>query len=626
MKSLLLSRRSKILLCIVCLGISLPAHAAMGVLTLEQAEVLASDARAIPPDNSAWLPVTLPDNWHRTRPGWQGALWYRVRFPLALQANRNYAYSLPFARSAALEFYLNGALVGRTGEGATAPGSGAAVAPVIQPLSPSLLRDGENVFHVRATGFAQNRAGLPRLSVGEAGAVRQALEPRLVMSWLTYILGATVGLAGLLAFGLWRVRRRDPALGWFTFTALAWSALALTQILTRWVDLGVARELLFFLLNQGLAAPIAILSLRVMQRRIVWLERAIWIFYLVAVPAMLLLDRAWVTELRLVYNMANAALMTGMLGLAVATRSRPRPFSLWILVAALSWNIGVNLYDLARWHGLIDIDRPILSFLQLPGMLLVFCALVVQRHMFVVRSTDELNRDLERRVAEKTRAIEIHHEQQRTVEREQLIVRERGRILADMHDGLGASLVGLRRLIQSGRADQYELETRVDEALQEMRIAIDALEPVDGDIAAVLGNLRQRLQPTLERAGLQVVWQVGDLAPIENLTPAAIFAVQRALLEAFTNILKHADARTVTLSVQTDPAQQGVVITLSDDGKGFVPGVRGRGLNNIEQRIRAIGATAQIESVIGTGTRVTLHLPWQLPLELVTSPLALVAG
>jgi signal transduction histidine kinase len=256
--------------------------------------------------------------------------------------------------------------------------------------------------------------------------------------------------------------------------------------------------------------------------------------------------------------------------------------------------------------------------------LLVFCALVVQRHMFVVRSTDELNRDLERRVAEKTRAIEAHHEQLRRIEREQVIVRERGRILADMHDGLGASLVALRRLIQSGRADQRELEARVDEALQEMRIAIDALEPVDGDIAAVLGNLRQRLQPTLERAGLQVVWQVGDLVPIENLTPAAIFAVQRALLEAFTNILKHADARTVTLSVQTDPAQQGAEITLSDDGKGFAPGARGRGLSNIEQRIRAIGATAQIESVVGAGTRVTMHLPWRLPVE--PAPSLLVPG
>jgi len=148
--------------------------------------------------------------------------------------------------------------------------------------------------------------------------------------------------------------------------------------------------------------------------------------------------------------------------------------------------------------------------------------------MFVVRSTDELNRDLERR-SQRRRAQSSHHEQLRRVEREQLVVRERGRILADMHDGWGrACRAAAPDPVR--RADQRELEAARGQALQEMP-SRSMPSTVDGDIprcSAICAN-------AATHAGtrrLQVVWQVGDLAPIENLTPAGFRSAARLASKA----------------------------------------------------------------------------------------------
>ena len=116
---------------------------------------------------------------------------------------------------------------------------------------------------------------------------------------------------------------------------------------------------------------------------------------------------------------------------------------------------------------------------------------------------------------------------------------ERQRILADMHDGVGACLMGLLRHVQTGRADRASIEQRVQEALQEMRLAVDALQPREGDLAAVLGSLRYRLDDMIRSSGVTLAWDVDELPEVAELTPTAVFCVQRILLEAITNALKH---------------------------------------------------------------------------------------
>jgi signal transduction histidine kinase len=74
--------------------------------------------------------------------------------------------------------------------------------------------------------------------------------------------------------------------------------------------------------------------------------------------------------------------------------------------------------------------------------------------------------------------------------------------------------------------------------------------------------------------------------------------------------LRHARARDVTVTTHFDGSW--LQIGVSDDGIGFDEGsiVPGRGLQNLRQRARGLGGTVEILSSQGTGTTVTLRLPF----------------
>jgi signal transduction histidine kinase len=220
--------------------------------------------------------------------------------------------------------------------------------------------------------------------------------------------------------------------------------------------------------------------------------------------------------------------------------------------------------------------------------------------------------ELERRVAEKAREIEAYHAERDEIMRLQALARERQRIVSDMHDGLGASLVALLRYVQ-GKLPDAHIEQRVQEALQELRISIDALEPSAGDLGAVLGNLRYRLEPLLEPTGVRLEWDVGELPPIDALEPSAVFALQRIVLEAVANALKHSGATRVRLSAQAT-ANGGVEIRIEDDGRGFDASspAAGLGLTNMRARASRIRAKLDISSRPGDGTVVRLQIPQSL--------------
>ncbi len=50
------------------------------VTILERADAVASPAQQPPTDDASWRAVALPDNWYRSRPKFEGQLWYRMRF------------------------------------------------------------------------------------------------------------------------------------------------------------------------------------------------------------------------------------------------------------------------------------------------------------------------------------------------------------------------------------------------------------------------------------------------------------------------------------------------------------------------------------------------------------------
>ena len=124
----------------------------------------------------------------------------------------------------------------------------------------------------------------------------------------------------------------------------------------------------------------------------------------------------------------------------------------------------------------------------------------------------------------------------------------------------------------------------------------------------MLGNLRYRLEPRLKAHGIALDSQVADVPKLACLTPQNVLHVLRILQEAFTNVLKHAQAKVVR--VATSISEGGVSIDICDDGRGFDAGAGGpgHGLNSMRQRARAVGGDLSLHTS-SAGTTLSLRLP-----------------
>jgi signal transduction histidine kinase len=188
---------------------------------------------------------------------------------------------------------------------------------------------------------------------------------------------------------------------------------------------------------------------------------------------------------------------------------------------------------------------------------------------------------------------------------------ERQRIMRELHDGVGSHLVGLLNLAHSKQLDPQTMEEAVREALDEMRMAVDSMQASDINLPTAVANLRYRLQPRFDIAGIRTLWQIPEESAMPAMATADVFQWQRILLEAFTNVLKHSRAGhvVVVIAAQHEDERSGIVVEIRDDGVGLDGAANhGQGLRNMHHRAQAIGAQLSIETNPPHG--VAVRLSW----------------
>lgn len=201
----------------------------------------------------------------------------------------------------------------------------------------------------------------------------------------------------------------------------------------------------------------------------------------------------------------------------------------------------------------------------------------------------------------------------RTLEVSSAVAGERERMMREIHDGIGAGLVAA---IASAEKRGQENSTAIHAlkgALADLKIAVDSLEPCEGNVATLLASLRYRLEPELNKSGVRFEWKVDEVPQMDWLTAPNALHVLRIFQEAIVNIISHADASVITMACHLDfwLGHPGVQITMSDNGSGFNPELKssGHGRKNMEQRAEALGGQLRIASEIGKGSRISLWLP-----------------
>ena len=156
-----------------------------------------------------------------------------------------------------------------------------------------------------------------------------------------------------------------------------------------------------------------------------------------------------------------------------------------------------------------------------------------RRFVGAINEVEAANAELAHKLARREREIEASHAQLRQIESAQAVLIERQRLMRDMHDGVGSTLIATLRTVEQGDFSRQGL------------------------------------------ADLLLQWAMDDLPPLPWLDATQALQVLRLLQEALSNVIKHAGARTVGISARV--ADGAVLVRVVDDGGGFDPAAAAAG-------------------------------------------------
>ncbi|PLQ00848.1 histidine kinase [Cupriavidus pauculus] len=352
---------------------------------------------------------------------------------------------------------------------------------------------------------------------------------------------------------------------WLAFNSIAWLILTCYVFIFRYLDVRYRR------LEAGLICVVVFLATSTLP--LSWFTHAVFLFPL--------------AQLLLVCLNLTASIAA----LQASWRARSREALLFSIWNAMSTPIAVH--DVLLQNYRISIEGIyLLSYLGCVQLLL-FMYLMYHRYIGALEQVAQVNASLAMRLAQREAELNESHRQLRDIERRETLAQERQRLLEDMHDGLGSSLMSALRVVEQ-RSAEIDVAQLLRECIDDLKLTIDSLEPDSADLLLLLATLRYRLGPRLEAAGIRLVWEVEDVPPLQWLDPQGALHVLRIVQEVFTNILKHANA--TVIRVQTRVADATVRVSIHDNGAPFEPDTTspargGRGLTNLHRRAQAIGAT-----------------------------------
>ncbi len=586
----------------VLAGLTFQAHAAedgteAAVVELREARYLVEPWREVlaPPgdDDPRWRPLSLPgqvDNPEQRLV----RVWFRLGFRLDERPGQSRAALFPRLYSGG-SLFLNG-----TPTGAVAGSSPTVQANWLRPhrffLPTQSLRPGENTLHVgMSSRYARIGIGAP--IIGPPEAIRALYEKRLFLEYNVAMISVwLLTTGGLLLLTIWLLRRQDILYGMLGLAALMWGIRTIHHVwplvpLEWWVPW---RAVYYAGTGYG-DILLCLFVLRVARWHRAWIERGMLAYAAIGPLAMILLGQDFLERDALWYA---GAIPLNLLAVAMIVRAawRTRSWDTVALATTLGFTAAAFAWDIAVKGGWISFSNIYISHILTPLVILGICLVLLVHFINALGLAERANERLEARVRAREDELNASHEALRRLEADRAATAERGRIVQDMHDGLGSQLLSALAMVERGAAGERDISQVLRECIDDMRLAIDALAPGDDDLLSALGALRFRMEPRLAAAGIALDWRVATASDAIPIEPREGLALLRIMQEAIANVLKHAGASRLSVTVREEAGA--LDIAVADNGRGFDPGAagRGRGLAHMRQRAAAIGATLNIRS------------------------------
>jgi len=577
---------------------------AFGMTVIEDAEVII-ESSGVPGQPAA---IKLPFNWDTAQGGMDGKARVLIRFPAD---DPRAPLGILFSRLGnAYEARLNGVLLGAKGSG-NDPHEDYSKQPQFFKVPEGVLQE-KNELAILVHAQGGRRAGVSVPVIGPADEVHRQYEEAYrwrVSGFLALsIVSAVLGVIALL---LW-LRQREPLYVYYGVGEILWAILVSDTLAQRtllpWPWWGIV----VFSAYALAAALISKFSLIFVDRHAgpmkifgdwhAWLTvPAVAASFLLRMPLLL---SVWLGITLLV--------CIGTALIAVVEGMKSRELEKRVLAVAVIATCIAATRDMLYF-------RVFPGFGGVPWVRYAWVAFgvtlawtIAERLRKSAQAIASMNQDLAQRLAEGEAKLAATYAAQAETQRNQAIVEERQRLTRDMHDGLGSQLLGALQLSQNPEVAREVITAHLREALDHLKLTVDAMQDIEGDIASLLGALRYRLSERLDAAGIRLAWSVDPLPAIGGWTLQQSRDLQMILFEAFSNLLAHSGASNASLRAEYLGREHAIRIRLSDDGKGFNPrsqeGPGGHGLANMRSRTARLGAALDIESS-PAGTCVNLLLP-----------------
>jgi signal transduction histidine kinase len=589
------------------------------VIQFTQGEIAFANQGSIP--KSGWSERNVPAIWlsDEARAKQKNVLsaWLRVRFdradiggpPVAIYTENN---------RERLTVFLNGVELFRNYKDDRSQTMGWN-RPYILPLPQKLMREANNELVLKVVSNRQFSLGVGTVKIGSQNILGRLYSHQYFwrISGVAAANYAMLFLAGAV-FLMWLARPKEHQLLWLCASGIAWFVrdfhfFAEEVLFHPFIFQQLSYYSLFFAVAFSLCFCAVFLNLehrRQIIAAMLGVGIAISVFRIFAEQS---------NRTDLLTALLTLAMAMTFVALMIAHWMRSKSAETLILLITVAATTLSGLHDVGRsphigwWEGIGFHIQPFTGFL----LFCVFLLSLGRRFIQALGTVEEMNLILEDRVETATAALEKSEQARQELAIEHAVGMERERLMREMHDGIGSNLVTALAVARKSNESPATVST-LERAITDLKLTVDSLAPVEGDVIALLANLRHRMEPDIERAGLKCVWQVKPCPPLLWLDATSALQMLRIIQEGVSNVLTHANATTIIIGCEASVSgeQKGITVSLKDNGRGFANtggSGDGRGIANMKARAHSLAATLGIETILGQGTELKLWLPLYHP-------------
>jgi signal transduction histidine kinase len=486
--------------------------------------------------------------------------------------------------------------------------------PFLIPIPAEALKPGRNEIIIRAV--SQDSVGVGRLVLGPHSFIQDYYSTNFFWRIAAPAAASFAMLVlGVFSLLLWWFRRQEIELLYLAISTVFWYfrnyqyfAEATPFDLATFNALAVAST--YF-------ATVATCAFFGTYLKLPNIEKFILIFAVLGVPLHLIHWYFGLSNNILYVPSSLAALIMLAFGIRMFQRTRSGEHAFLIVVMVIiPFSAFYDFYLSAAgmgWKGQSNYISLFTGLIYASAFLMSFG----RRSITAFSRLETVNAELEDGIKKARDELAASEAQRQSLLVGRAVATERERLMQEMHDGIGSNLITALAVAEKQAQPASTIKT-LRRAISDLKITVDSLEPVEGNLLTLLGNLRHRMAADLRDAGLVCHWNVEPCEALPWLDATNALHALRIFQEVIGNVLTHSGATDMWIGCKEElrSGVLGIASHVADNGCGFDASARdtpGKGLSNIRARADALRGELTIAPRNGGGSSVTLWLPYQRP-------------